>query len=108
MPPDGPAGPAGETARLEALVRGRVQGVGYRYFVQRRAVALGIAGWVANEAGSTVRCVAEGPVPALRQLLVDLADGPAGASVETVDPIWTAPSGAFTSFEVRAGYHGGD
>ena len=97
-----------ETARLEAVVRGSVQGVGYRYFVHRRATALGIVGWVANEPGGSVRCVAEGPVPALHQLLADLAAGPAGARVEAVDPAWTASSGAFASFVVRAAYHGGD
>jgi len=101
-------GPAGGTARLEAVVHGRVQGVGYRYFVQRRATALGLVGWVANERDGSVRCVVEGPVPALRQLIIDLSDGPLGARVEAVDTTWAAPSDAFASFDVRSGSHGGD
>ena len=48
-------------ARLDATVRGRVQGVGFRYFVLREAMDLGLEGWVANTRDGSVRCVAEGP-----------------------------------------------
>ena len=54
--------------RLEATVRGRVQGVGFRYFVVRRAMQLDLAGWVANAADGTVVCVAEGAPDALDTL----------------------------------------
>ena len=46
--------------RLDATVRGRVQGVGFRYMVLEEAHRLGLAGWVANEPDGSVRCVAEG------------------------------------------------
>lgn len=95
-------------ARLEVVVRGRVQGVGYRYFVLERGHALGLTGWVANQADGSVRCVAEGRRTALEELAADLARGPAGASVEAVQAVWMPPTGGFTRFEVRSGSHPGD
>ena len=94
--------------QLEAVVRGRVQGVGFRFFVIRRARRLGLTGWVANEPSGGVRCVAEGPRAALEAFLGDLHDGPAGASVERVDATWSPASGSFSGFDVRSGWHSGD
>lgn len=94
--------------RLEAIVHGRVQGVGFRVFVVRRARALGLAGWVANESGGSVRCVAEGPREGLESLLRELRDGPPGAWVDRVDVSWQAARRQFDGFEVRSGWHGGD
>ena len=94
--------------RLDATARGRVQGVGFRYFVLRRAMDLGVVGWVANTPDGGVRCVAEGPMSALEDLLSSLAEGPAGALVERVLPSWSSATGGFTSFEIRSGGHPGD
>jgi acylphosphatase len=94
--------------RLDATVRGRVQGVGFRYFVIRRAVSLELTGWVSNEPDGSVRCVAEGPRPALDALLQALEDGPPGAIVERVMTAWSPATGAFPSFDVRGGGHSGD
>jgi acylphosphatase len=94
--------------RLEAVVHGRVQGVGYRMFVVDAATMLGLVGWVANEAGGTVRTVVEGPEPNLLELLRGLRAGPQGARVDAVDETWTAPSGTFDRFSVRSGWHAGD
>jgi acylphosphatase len=74
--------------RLHARVRGDVQGVGFRYFVERRARADGLDGWVRNDADGSVECVAEGPRPALESLLRALHKGPTGAAVERVDAEW--------------------
>ncbi|MGZ9161196.1 MAG: acylphosphatase [Candidatus Limnocylindrales bacterium] len=95
-------------ARLDATIRGRVQGVGFRYFVLRRAMDLELVGWVANTADGSVRCVVEGPRPALEALLETLEIGPAGALVERVLSTWSAPTGGFVSFEIRSGGHRGD
>lgn len=95
-------------ARLDAVVHGRVQGVGFRYFVEGLAASRGIVGWVANEADGTVRCVAEGPRIALEQLLRDLWEGPFGARVEDVRATWGVASGTFPRFEIRSGGHRGD
>jgi acylphosphatase len=94
--------------RLEVVVHGRVQGVGFRYFVFRQASRLGLAGWVSNEPAGRVRCVAEGPRPALEALLEALREGPPGALVERVDPTWSAATNALHGFDVRSGWHGGD
>jgi acylphosphatase len=94
--------------RLEAVVHGRVQGVGFRFFVIRLAGRLGLTGWVANEPSGRVRCVAEGQRAELESLLAELREGPPGAAVERVEAAWSAATGAFSSFEARSGSHSGD
>jgi acylphosphatase len=98
----------GDMARLEASARGRVQGVGYRYFVLSRAMRLGLTGWVANEQDGGVRCVAEGLRPDLESLLEALREGPASALVEYVTEDWLPYTGRWRSFEIRSGGHRGD
>ena len=94
--------------RLEAVVRGRVQGVGFRIHVRTAARGLGLTGWVANESGGRVRCIAEGPRASLERLGGVLRDGPPGAWVEDVASEWRAATGEFDGFEVRSGWHSGD
>jgi acylphosphatase len=94
--------------RLEAVVHGRVQGVGFRFFVLRAARGLDLHGWVANESSGRVRCVAEGPRSALENLLDALREGPPAASVARVDATWLPATGAFRDFDVRTGWHSGD
>jgi len=86
--------------RLEAVVAGRVQGVGFRYFVRQRARALGLAGWVRNERDETVRVVAEGSTGALDELRTALHEGPPGAAVTRVEAHTGAATGAFAGFDV--------
>ena len=110
---DAPAEPAlpadrADPARLEAIARGRVQGVGFRYFVLRRGMELGLTGWVANESDGSVRCVAEGPRVDLEALLETMERGPAGAIVERVNATWGAATGTLRAFGIRAGGHRGD
>ena len=88
-------------ARLHAIVHGDVQGVGFRYFVQRRADEVGLAGWVRNRPEGTVELVAEGGRPALERFLQQLSRGPGAASVERVESEWSEAEG-LQSFEVRA------
>ena len=96
------------TERLDAVVRGYVQGVGFRWFVVRRATQLGLHGWTSNEPDGTVRVVAEGNPAALDELLAALRSGPAGASVWGVDARRLPAAGGLTSFTIRAGGHPGD
>jgi len=95
-------------ARLDALVVGRVQGVGFRYFVYREATALGLDGWVANTDDGSVRCVAEGSRDGLETLLERLREGPASAIVERVSEAWMPATGTLGPFGVRSGAHRGD
>ena len=94
--------------RFEAVVRGVVQGVGFRYFVMRRANRLGLGGWVANEPNGTVRCVAEGPSDVLEELLDVIRRGPPGSRVDGVDVSWSPPGAGFDGFSVRPTGHSGD
>ena len=88
--------------RLHAEVRGRVQGVGFRWFVQAAAQRRGLIGWTRNLAdGRTVELVAEGPKPALKELLAELRRGPSGSRVEAVRASWAPATGAFTGFDIR-------
>ena len=94
--------------RLDAVVHGRVQGVGFRMYIRRRARELELTGWVANEPGGRVHCVAEGPDEALDRLETTIRSGPPGAWVERVDVERWPATGEFTGFDVRSGWHGGD
>jgi acylphosphatase len=87
---------------LRALVRGRVQGVGFRFFVEAEAVDLGLTGFVRNLSnGTTLEVVAEGPIGDLETLLARLRQGPALAYVERVDVSWAAATGDHAGFRVR-------
>ena len=66
------------TARLVAWVEGRVQGVGFRWWVRSRALELGLVGFAENLADGRVKVVAEGASGSCRDLLALLADGTAG------------------------------
>lgn len=94
--------------RLDAVVRGRVQGVGFRFFVLRRALELGLDGWVANAADGSVHVRAEGPREALDALLTLLESGPSGAWVDEVETRWGDETGDLGAFAVRSGGHPGD
>ena len=100
--------PPPDVVRLDATVVGRVQGVGFRYFVLREATALGLDGWVANTADGAVRCVAEGRRDVLDALLERLREGPAAADVDRVSAAWMPATKAFGGFSVRSGGHPGD
>jgi DNA ligase D-like protein (predicted 3'-phosphoesterase) len=70
---------------VRAVVRGKVQGVGYRDATLRRARELGVMGWVRNEGDGSARIHAEGPEPAVEELVSFLEDGPPGADVAEVE-----------------------
>ena len=95
-------------AHVEAVVHGRVQGVGFRVYALGVARGLGLVGWVANEGSGSVRVVAEGPEAELDRLVVALHDGPPSAHVERIEQHRSPATGAFTGFTIRSGWHGGD
>ena len=71
--------------RIHLIVHGRVQGVGFRFFVTREARSLGLDGTVRNRPDGTVEIEAEGMPGALAQLVTVVRRGPAGARVEHVE-----------------------
>ena len=89
--------------QLRATVRGYVQGVGFRYFVERKAKGLMIRGFVQNRADGSVYVLAAGERSALEQLLSALYRGPSQARVDSVDVEWSEEvmQGLPSSFEVR-------
>jgi len=90
-----------ELKRVSVSVRGRVQGVSFRYYTQREALQLGLVGWVRNEQDGSVLVVAEGTEEQLSLLLRYLRRGPTAGRVTTIDPVWSEASGKFSSFEIR-------
>ena len=87
--------------RVHVLVRGMVQGVGFRAFVRRNAKRLGVKGFVRNlPDGFTVEIVAEGPDDAVDQLISIVRKGPPGAIVEDVYIEYEEPKNEFDDFEI--------
>ena len=87
--------------RVHVLVRGVVQGVGFRTFVRRHARKLGVKGFVRNlPDGFTVEIVAEGPDDAIEQLISIVRKGPPGAIVEDIDIEYEEPRNEFNDFEI--------
>lgn len=89
------------TERLTATVYGRVQGVSFRYFTRRRAVALGIVGWVCNQSDGSVHVVAEGSNDMLDALEAFLQHGSPAAMVDRLHTKRSAATGEFTTFTIR-------
>lgn len=88
-------------ARLKAIVKGIVQGVGYRFFVEDRAYELGLTGYVRNLPDGAVEVVAEGEEEALKVLLEHLWLGPRLARVTDVEVEWGEATGEFRDFRIR-------
>ncbi len=86
--------------RLHAFVDGRVQGVGFRYFVIEKALPRGLTGWVRNTYDGKVEVTAEGPRKELEMLLSDLRLGPRAAFVSDVAFEWGSATGEFYNFNV--------
>jgi acylphosphatase len=69
---------------LHFMIRGRVQGVGFRWFVHREAAELGLRGWVRNTDTGEVEIVAAGASEALNELRAELHKGSRGSRVDAV------------------------
>lgn len=83
------------------VMRGRVQGVGFRWFAVRHARRLGVTGFVRNRPDGTVEVVANGGEPALAEFERELAIGPRGAEVLGIESEDCGERERFNSFEVR-------
>jgi acylphosphatase len=83
------------------LVRGRVQGVGFRWFVEREAHILGIAGWVRNNHNGSVEVLAHGTRDQLSGLHGRLREGPRAARVDAVEVSDAVPVAGISTFRIE-------
>lgn len=97
----GPDAADAKRERVEVIVRGRVQGVGFRYFVIEKARALQLAGFARNRGDGTVETVAEGAHDVLLRLVEALRHGPPASRVEGLDCHWTEARGDHAGFEIK-------
>ena len=86
------------------VVRGRVQGVGFRWFVEREAHVLGIAGWVRNNADGSVEVLAMGSRDQLLGLRSRLSAGPLAARVDDVEEVEAKPVAGLTTFRIEGAW----
>ena len=87
-------------SRVHIYVSGRVQGVCFRDFTQRRALSLGLKGWVRNLSDGRVELAAEGAEERLKMLIEKLREGPSYARVEDLELLWESPTGEFENFRI--------
>lgn len=91
-----------EEVRLTAWVRGRVQGVGFRWFTRARALEIGgLSGFALNLGDGRVQVVAEGSRAGCQELLHWLREGDTPGRVDGVTEIWDTPRGGYDSFAIR-------
>lgn len=89
------------TLRIRAVIKGNVQGVGYRYFAVMKAEGLRLTGYVRNTPNGDVEVVAEGDEATLEQFTAALKRGPMGAVVRDVIAVTLPATGEFKDFEIR-------
>jgi len=92
--------PEDDLQQLHMRLEGRVQGVGFRYFVYDQALALGITGWVRNRMDGSVEVMAESRRPNLDQFLALLRRGSRSSMVLGIHPTWKPASGEYTDFKI--------
>jgi acylphosphatase len=83
------------------VIRGDVQGVGYRFFGQRAAARHQVVGYIRNRPDGSVEAHAEGPATNVEAFKHDLATGPQFAVVEQIEEINLDPTGEFSSFRIE-------
>ena len=94
-------GDPGRDKQIHARISGRVQGVGFRYFVQREANRLGLMGWVRNLRSGDVEMVARGPTDDVDAMVAHVRRGPQLAWVQRADIRRQELDPALRRFEIR-------
>ena len=90
-----------EQLRIHVWVKGRVQGVGFRAFVQQSGVLFDLTGWVRNVGYDMVETVAEGPRERLEKFAQAVKTGPRVGRVDEARIEWESASGEFQNFGVK-------
>jgi len=91
-----------ENVRVHVWVKGRVQAVGFRAFVQQNAAQIGVNGWVRNVGYDSVEAVAEGTRAQIDRFLEMVKRGPNVSRVDESREDWEQVTGEFAAFQVRA------
>ena len=86
------------------IVRGRVQGVGYRWYVEREARTLGLNGWVRNNFDGSVEVLAMGTREQLLELRRRLREGPRAARVDDVEEYEAQPVAGLNTFRIEGAW----
>ncbi len=86
------------------VVRGRVQGVGFRWFVEREAHILGVSGWVRNNSDGSVEVLAQGTREQLLGLRSRLREGPRAARVDDVEEFEAKPVSGLNTFRIEGAW----
>ena len=81
-------------------ITGKVQGVGFRYYVLRQAQELGIRGWVSNKPNGDVEALAQGEKADLEQFIAKVKEGPSFSRVEDVSLNWVNEADQYFGFEI--------
>jgi len=89
-----------ESKAVRMIARGRVQGVGFRFFVRENASRLGLGGWVKNRADGAVEIHAEGRKDVLDELIGKVKRGPTFGHISDLSVDWIEPTGNYTSFDI--------
>lgn len=90
-----------EVVRVHVWVKGRVQGIGFRAYVESSARQMGVTGWVRNVGYDTVEAVAEGERESIDRFVEAMKMGPRGSHVDESRIESETPAGEFQSFQVR-------
>ena len=89
-----------ETEAVLVRIAGRVQGVGFRFWMRGQAQRLGLSGWVRNEADGSVAALICGPAASVATMLERCWSGPSGASVTDVRPEMTSVDEGAVGFRI--------
>lgn len=93
---------ASDPARAHIWVTGRVQGVGFRAYVEYSARKIGVNGWVRNVGYETVEAIAEGTLEQVEQLILAMKTGPRASRVDECRVEYETPAGEFHEFQVKS------
>ena len=89
-----------DTPTVKMKITGKVQGVGFRYFVLRQAQKLSIKGWVSNNSNGNVEALAQGEKEGLDHFIAKVKQGPTFSRVEDVSLNWVNEAEQYFSFEI--------
>jgi len=92
----------GASVAAEILIEGEVQGVGYRAYAQRKALALGLTGYAMNLRSGAVKLHVEGAREIIEALLTELEQGPPSGRVTNCSVQWGPPTHRYRSFSIRS------